>query len=83
MKVVVATFNQKKVLLGAFTVFVKLRVSQRFVASSNLESGVAAAGLHQRQRHLLLLELEAAVELVLAPARHPAPHSRPVAEQVR
>ena len=34
------------------------------------------------QTHLVLDELEVAGELVLAPARHVAPHSRPVVEGV-
>ena len=36
----------------------------------------------QTQTHLVLDELEVAGELVLAPARHVAPHPRPVVEGV-
>ena len=36
----------------------------------------------QTQTHLVLDELEVAGELVLAPARHVAPHTRPVVEGV-
>ena len=40
MKVVVATFNQEKALIGAFSVIVKLQTSQRFVFSSTQVAAV-------------------------------------------
>ena len=49
---------------------------------SNLESGLALITWHQRQVNLLGDELEAAINLVLAPPRHVTPDPGPIAEDV-